>query len=85
MQVNLNLDPYSAIILLAFLREFIDHDSCDERQFTAIRKAVDEYEAELNSNLNEELWAEIDFQNELQMVLGTVPPIKESQDGESNH
>lgn len=72
-KVKLELEPYNAIIILSFLREFVNEENADEYQFQSIHEAVKEYETELSRRLTEEQWNEIDAVNQVNQLIGKSP------------
>jgi hypothetical protein len=72
-KVPIELKPYNAAAILAFCREFISDDSCDEYKFQAIKQAVNEFEEQLARNLTEEQWEEIRAENRVNQLIGKSP------------
>jgi hypothetical protein len=72
-KVRLELEPYNAISILAFMREWVNDDLDDEYQFKAIREAVNELEVQLGINLSDEHWEEIDAVNQINQMIGKSP------------
>lgn len=72
-KVPIELKPYNAISILAFMREFINDDLADDYKFKAIREAVDELEEQLGRALTDEQWDEIKAENEVNQVIGKSP------------
>jgi len=73
MNVNLELNPYNAITILSFLREFVNDDLADVYMFQAIREAVNEYESELTKKLTDDQWNEINMVNQINQLIGKSP------------
>ncbi len=73
MNVNLELNPYNAITILAFLRDFVNDDLADVYMFQAIREAVNEYESELAKKLTDDQWNEINMVNQINQLIGKSP------------
>lgn len=71
--VTINLKPYDAVSILAFCREFINADTPNDYNYSAIKEAVSSFESQLMDNLSEDNWKEIYFENELNQVIGKVP------------
>lgn len=69
----MSLNPYNAIAILSFCREFIGEDLHHDYIFKAIRDAVDEYEKELGNKLTEEQWQFIHMTNEINQLIGKSP------------
>lgn len=73
-KVPLELNPYNAITVLSFCREFINEDTTNDYQFQAIAEAVDEFEQQLVRHLTDEQWDQINQENEINQLIGKVPP-----------
>lgn len=72
-KVKLELNPYNAITVLSFMREFVNEDNQDEYKFRAIHEAVQEYEEEIARKLTNEHWDEIHATNEINQLIGKSP------------
>ena len=72
-KVPIELNPYNAISILAFCREFVNDDLADDYKFKAIREAVDELELQLTRNLTDENWEEIHTENKINQLIGKSP------------
>lgn len=73
-KVKIELEPYNAVAILSFLREFVNEESCSgEYQFQAIFEAVYEYEQELAKRLTEKDWDEIRATNNVNQLIGKSP------------
>lgn len=75
-KVPIELNPYNAISILAFCREFINDDLADDYQFKAIREAVDELELQLGRHLTDKHWEEIKAINQVNQLIGKSPEFK---------
>ncbi len=75
-KVPLEMHPYNAISILGFCREFINDKTSDDYQFQAIKEAVDELEMQLTRHLTDDHWEIIHHENQLNQIIGKVPPIK---------
>lgn len=75
-KICIELRPYNVISILAFCREFINDDTCDEYKFKAIKDVVDELESELSKRITDEHWDEIDAENKVNQLIGKSPERK---------
>lgn len=72
-KVVVRMTPYNAISVLAFCREFVNEDLENDYKFQALREAVQELEDQLNRNLTDEHWEEIDHETEVNDLIGKSP------------
>ena len=72
-KVAIELKPYNAVTILAFCREFVNDQSCDEYKFQAIKEAVDELEMQIARHLTDEQWEEINAENQVNQLIGKSP------------
>ncbi len=72
-KVKIELEPYNAITILSFCREFVSEESCREYKLKAILEAVNELQTELAKRLTEEDWEEIHATNEVNQLIGKSP------------
>ena len=72
-KVNLELEPYNAMTILSFLREYVTNDSCKDYRLKALLESADELEAELAKMLTEEHWEEIQLTNQVNQLIGKSP------------
>ena len=73
-KIRIEITPYNAISILSFCREFINEDTPNKYHFQAIREAVDELELQLGRILTDEHFEEIRAENELNKLIGKIPP-----------
>lgn len=73
-KIRIEITPYNAISILSFCREFINEDTPNKYHFQAIREAVDELELQLGRILTDEHFEEIRDENELNKLIGKIPP-----------
>lgn len=73
MKVKIELEPYNALQLLAFLREFINDDNSDEYKFRAIHESVNEYESEIRKKVTNEQMDEVNAVNQINQLIGKSP------------
>jgi hypothetical protein len=71
--VKIELTPYNAISILAFLREYINDDVKHEPQFKAISEAVDEYEKSIYRNMNMCQIVDAAAENQVNQLIGKSP------------
>lgn len=76
MKIKIELDPYNAISILSFIREFINEENEGEYKLKAIHEAVDELQDQLGRNLTEDQWNEINMVNQLNQLIGKSPEKK---------
>lgn len=68
------LNPYNAITILSFLREYINEETTSGRyELTAIKEAVDQYELEFSRNVTHEQMEEIRQENAVNQLIGKSP------------
>lgn len=72
-KVLIEMNPYNAISILSFCREFINEETCDDYKFQAIKEAVDELEFQLGRHLTDEHWEEINVENSVNQLIGKSP------------
>lgn len=72
-KVPIEMNPYNAITILSFCREFVNKDTCDDYMFQAIKEAVDELELQLGRNLTDEHWTQINAENQINQLIGKSP------------
>lgn len=70
---TIKLRPHDALVILSFLREFINDDVKYDPQFTAIRGAVDAYEKEVYKMSHAQLDDAI-AEVEVNKLIGKCPP-----------
>ena len=73
-KIRIEITPYNAISILSFCREFINEDTPNKYHFQAIKEAVDELELQLGRILTDEHFEEIRAENELNKLIGKIPP-----------
>ena len=73
-KIRIEITPYNAISILSFCREFINEDTPNKYHFQAIMEAVDELELQLGRILTDEHFEEIRAENELNKLIGKIPP-----------
>lgn len=78
-KVKLELEPYDAITILSFLREFINEDNADVYQFKAIHEAVESFQDELASKLTAAQREEINAVNQVNQLIGKSPKAKRNR------
>ena len=72
-KINHELEPYNAITILSFLREFVTNDSCKDYKLKALLESADELEQELGKRLTEEHWEDIISTNQVNQLIGKSP------------
>lgn len=73
-KIKIELDPYNAVTILSFCREFVTEESCaGDYKLRAIFEAVHEYEQELSKRLTEKDWDEIHATNQVNQLIGKSP------------
>jgi len=72
-KIKLELEPYNAITILSFCREFVTEESCQDYKLKAIFEAVHELETELSKRLTEKDWDEIHATNQVNQLIGKSP------------
>lgn len=73
-KIRIEITPYNAISILSFCREFINEDTPNEYHFQAIKEAVDELELQLGRILTDEHFEEIRAEDEVNKIIGKIPP-----------
>lgn len=73
MNVTLELSPYAALEILAFLKEFVNDEMPNEYQFAAIRESVAEYENEIYKKVSNEMLNEALEKNQVYELIGKSP------------
>lgn len=71
--IKIELNPYNAMAILSFLREYINDDIKDEPEFTAISNAVNEYELQVEKKITLEQINYARFENNVNQIIGTSP------------
>lgn len=71
--VTIKLKPYTTLAILKFLREYINDDTKGDARFAAINEAVDEYENQVYSNINDEQIEQGIFESRVNDLIGKHP------------
>lgn len=72
-KIKIELEPYNAITILSFCREFVTEETCKDYKLRAIFEAVQELELELAKRLTEKDWDEIHATNQVNQLIGKSP------------
>ena len=73
MKVKIELTPYNALAILAFLREYINDENKHDSRFAAIHESVDEYAKEIFTKANNEQISAGIFESKVNDLLGRHP------------
>lgn len=74
--VKIELTPYNAMSILAFLREFINEDNNDDPKFKAIHDAVDQYGSQITKNISMDQLDDYNAENQVNQLIGKSPKAK---------
>ena len=72
-KMKLELEPYNAITILSFLRDFVTKESCKDYRLKALLDSADELELELGKRLTEEHWEDIISTDQVNQLIGKSP------------
>ena len=75
-KVKIELTPYNAMSILAFLREWVNDDVKGDYEFKAICEAVDQYEKEVASKMTDEQFDDMHRENVVNQLIGKSPKRK---------
>jgi hypothetical protein len=73
MKVLIELNPYTALAILSFCREYINDETKGDYRFKAINEAVDEYEAEVCCKISSDQIRDAVAENEVNRLIGKWP------------
>lgn len=73
-KVSIELTPFQAIEILAFMREFVNDQNKEVPELAAIHEAVGAYEEEIYEKITDEMMEEVEAENEVNFLLGKQPP-----------
>ncbi|MES2287666.1 MAG: hypothetical protein V4547_18365 [Bacteroidota bacterium] len=76
-KVKLELNPYTALAMLAFVREYINDDTKYDDRFKAIQDAAEEYELELAKKITNEQMADASMENKVNFLIGKSVNVKQ--------
>jgi len=69
-KVKLELTPYTAIAMLAFVREWVNEDTKNDPLYKPIQDACDEYEKEIVEKMTPTQLEDATMQNEVDKLTG---------------
>lgn len=73
MKVKIELTPYNAMTILAFLKEYEEDIVGLGEQGKALHGAVKEYEAQIYENITDKELDDCDAENQVNQLIGKSP------------
>ena len=73
MKIKIELTPYNALSILAFLRQFVNDGNKVEPNFKAIHDAVDQFGAQIVRNITYEQIKDYNAENQVNQLIGKSP------------
>lgn len=74
--MKIEISPYTAISLVGFLREFVKDDENVPYHLRAITDCVNEFEAQVRSNITPEELEEAISEMKVNDLIGKTPPMR---------
>ena len=72
-KVKIELRPYDALQILTFLREFINEENKNLKEFAAIHESVNAYESQVYDNCTEEMVRGAELELSVNTLTQRVP------------
>lgn len=72
-KLKIELEPYTALALISFLREFVNEENADDFRFKAIHDAVAEYEKQVYDRITPDQLQDAMHENEVNRLTGKWP------------
>lgn len=72
-KISIELTPFQALAILAFMREFVNDENKEVAELAAIHEAVEAYEQEIYNKVTYEMMEDVEAENEVNFLLGKQP------------
>lgn len=72
-KVPIELTPYNALVIVKFLREWVNDDNNNDPIFRAIHEAVRQFEDQVFNNMNHEQLEDGKAENQVNQLIGKSP------------
>lgn len=72
-KVKIELRPYDALVILSFLREYINEENRNIPEMAAIQETVDAYEKEIYKKVDLDMVEDASVENTVNRLCGRQP------------